>query len=105
MAERACAPFELILDPERIIYETYQLERSLQRSWNLRTIGRYAQLLTSGRQWHGIQGDSAQLEGDFVVDAEGLIRLAYRSHDPTNRPAVTELLALLRELKEEKTGR
>jgi hypothetical protein len=39
------------------------------------------------------------------VDAEGLIRLAYRSHDPTNGPAVTELLALLRELKEEKTGR
>jgi hypothetical protein len=39
------------------------------------------------------------------VDAEGLIRLAYRSHDPTDRPPVTDPLALLRQLKEEKTGR
>jgi len=93
--EETCAPFQLLLDPERDVYDAYGLERSLQRSWNLRTIWRYAQLLASGRQWRGIQGDSAQLGGDFVVDAEGMIRLAYRSHDPTDRPPVTDLLALL----------
>jgi len=98
--EETCAPFQLILDPERTVYDAYGLERSLRRSWHLRTIWRYVQLLASGRQWRGIQGDSAQLGGDFIVDAEGIIRLAYRSHDPTDRPAVESLLRLLSELEE-----
>lgn len=100
--KETCAPFQLILDPERTAYDAYGLERSLRRSWNLRTIWRYAQLLTSGRQWRGIQGDSAQLGGDFIVDAAGIIRLAYRSHDPTDRPAVEKLLTLLSELENRK---
>lgn len=98
--EETCAPFQLLLDPDRAVYDAYGLERSLRRSWNLRTIWRYIQLLTSGRKWRGIQGDSAQLGGDFVVDSEGAIRLAYRSHDPTDRPPVTDLLALLSRIEE-----
>ena len=47
--EETCSPFRLLLDPERAVYEAYGLERSLARSWNLRTIWRYVQLLTSGR--------------------------------------------------------
>ena len=86
------------LDPERTVYATYGLERSFRRSWNLKTMWRYVRLLTSGRQWRGIQGDSAQLGGDFVVDAGGIVRLAYRSYDPTDRPPVANLLALLRQL-------
>jgi len=66
------------------------------------TLWRYVQLLTSGRPWRGIQGDSAQLGGDFVVDREGVIRLAYRSHDPTDRPAVEEILRLLNTLEKTK---
>ena len=96
--EETCAPFHLLLDPEREVYEAYGLEKSLLRSWNLRTIGHYVRLLTSGRQWRGIQGDSSQLGGDFVIDQKGNVRLAYRSHDPTDRPAATDLLELLRNL-------
>lgn len=96
--EETCSPFDLLLDPERQVYGAYGLEHSLLRSWNLKTVWRYVQLLTSGRRWRGIQGDSAQLGGDFVVDADGLVRLAYRSHDPTDRPPVGDLLALLRQL-------
>jgi hypothetical protein len=55
-------------------------------------------LLTSGRKWRGIQGDSAQLGADFVVDTEGIVRLAYRSHDPTDRPPAADLLARLEQL-------
>jgi hypothetical protein len=98
--EETCAPFQLLLDPERAVYDAYGLERSLRRSWNLRTIWRYVQLLARGRQWRGIQGDSAQLGGDFVADSEGTLRLAYRSHDPTDRPPVTDLLALLSRIEE-----
>lgn len=59
---------------------------------------RYVQLLASGRKWRGIQGDSAQLGGDFIVDANGVVRLAYRSHDPTDRPSVDTLINQLHQL-------
>lgn len=99
-----CSSFRLLLDPERVVYHTYGLERSWLRSWNLRTLWRYVQLLRAGRKWRGIQGDSAQLAGDFIVDAKGRLRLAYRSHDPTDRPAVADLLALLQPLDNRDDG-
>lgn len=98
--EETCSPFQLLLDPERTVYRAYRLERSLRRSWNLRTFWRYVQLLAGGRKWRGIQGDSAQLGGDFVVDSEGTLRLAYRSHDPADRPPVADLLTLLHRIEE-----
>ena len=99
-SQETCAPFRLLLDRERTIYHTYGLERSLMRSWNVKTVQRYVQLMSKGRKWRGIQGDSAQLGGDFIIDSEGIVRLAYRSHDPTDRPEVEQLLAILRQLAE-----
>lgn len=87
------APFTLLLDPDRAAYRAYGFEQSLIRSWGVKVWLRYAQLLLAGRPWRGIQGDSGQLGGDFIVDANGIIRLAYRSHDPTDRPSVSQLLA------------
>jgi peroxiredoxin len=95
--EEMCPSFRLLLDPERNVYRAYGLQRSWRRSWNLRTLWRYMQLLSSGRKWRGIKGDSAQLGGDFVIGRNGTIRLAYRSHDPTDRPSAAQLLAVLRE--------
>ena len=89
-----CSSFHLLLDPSRRVYDLYGLERSLWRSWSLKTIWRYVQLLTTGRQWRGIQGDSAQLGGDLIVDSGGIVRLAYRSHDPTDRPSMEKLLSI-----------
>jgi len=89
------APFALLLDPDRAAYRAYGLEHSLVRSWGPRVWLRYAQLLLAGRPWRGIQGDSGQLGGDIVVDANGIIRYAYRSHDPTDRPPVSQLLSVL----------
>jgi len=100
--EETYAPFRLLLDPERTVYQAYGLERSLWRSWNLKTVQRYVQLMRDGRQWRGIQGDSTQLVGDFIVDAGGMVRLAYRSHDPTDRPSAEQLLAILREPNQER---
>ena len=96
--EETCAPFRLLLDPERMVYQAYELERSLLRSWNLKTVQRYAQLMRDGRQWRGIQGDSTQLGGDFIVDADGILRLVYRSSEATDRPPVERLFAVLRQL-------
>ncbi len=92
------APFPLLIDPERIAYRVYGLEYSLLRSWGLQTVWRYVQLLVSGHRWRGIQGDSGQLGGDFIVDNQGIIRLVHRSHDPTDRPSVEQLLDTLNQL-------
>jgi hypothetical protein len=91
-------PFTLLLDPARVAYDAYELEWSLLRSWNLNTFWQYIRLLLSGRRWRGIQGDSGQLGGDFIVDAQGVVRLAYRSQDPTDRPPVVTLLTMLKQL-------
>ncbi len=96
--EETGAAFQLWLDPERAAYRAYGLEYSLLRSWAPRVWRRYAQLMLAGRKWRGLQGDSGQLGGDFVVDAGGILRLAYLSRDPTDRPPVSELLETLRRL-------
>lgn len=89
------APFTLLLDPERAAYRVYGMEYSLVHSWEPKVWLRYAQLLLNGRRWRGIQGDSGQLGGDVIVDSKGRIRLAWRSHDPTDRPEIHALLAAL----------
>ena len=103
--KETCAPFHLLLDSERAVYRAYGLERSFLRSWGPKTIWLYMRLLAAGRKWRGIQGDSAQLGGDFIVDTNGVIRLAYRSHDPTDRPSVDDLLNLLRQINQETDGK
>lgn len=97
--KETCTPFHILLDSERVVYRAYGLDRSILRSWGAKTIWRYVQLLASGRKWRGIQGDSAQLGGDFIVDANGVVRLAYRSHDPTDRPSIGYLMNQIQALK------
>lgn len=93
------ACFTLLLDPERAAYRAYALERSMLRAWQPKVWFEYARLMLGGKAWRGIQGDSAQLGGDFIVDPQGIIRFAHRSHDPTDRPSAVSLLTLLQELE------
>ena len=92
------APFSLWLVPERRAYRAYGVERSLFRSWGPRTILTYARLMMAGRRWRGIQGDSRQLGGDFIVDRRGVLRFAHRSHDPADRPDIDTLIGRLSDL-------
>ena len=63
------------------------------RSWQPQVWIHYARLMLGGHAWRGIQEDSGQLGGDFIVDRRGIVRLAYRSQDPTDRPPVSTPLA------------
>jgi len=87
--------FTLLLDPERNAYRAYGLERSMLRSWGLNTFLTYSRLMLRGRKWRGIQGDSGQLGGDFILNTNGIVRLAYYSRDPSDRPSVSHLLDIL----------
>ncbi len=57
---------------------------------NVVTISYYARALWKGELWRGIRGDSGQLGGDFIIDTDGFVRLAYPSRNPTDRPPVEE---------------
>lgn len=92
------ACFTLLLDPDRAAYRAYDLERSLARAWQPKVWLEYARLMMSGKKWRGIQGDSTQLGGDFIADADGILRFAHRSHDPTDRPSVAQLLKEIKTL-------
>lgn len=96
--EETQTSFQFFIDPEKKAYQAYGLESSLIRSWRPRTWLAYARLMTQGWRWRGIQGDSGQLGGDFIVDRQGIIRLAHRSQDPTDRPALSTILKTLDEI-------
>ncbi len=97
--KEVCPAFRLLLDREKAVYRAYELGHSLSRALNTRTIKSYAQFVRADRPLR-IQGDPAQLGGDFIIDTEGAIRLAYRSHDPTDRPSAEQLLTVLNKLVE-----
>ncbi len=96
--EETQSPFPLLLDPDKAAYEAYELESSLFGSWGPRVLWFYLKRALAGRRLRGIQGDPNQLGADFIVDAEGIVRFAYYSEDATDRPAVDELLSVLRRL-------
>ena len=95
----ACITFDVLLDPDRSVYRAYQLESSRWRIWSPRTLWAYAKLLIAGRKLQPKDGDTSQLGGDFIIDTQGKIQLAYRSHDPADRPPVDELLAILEDIQ------
>lgn len=89
------ASIKILLDPKRLAYDAYGLNHSLLRSWGPKTILTYIRLILNGRKWRGIQGDSGQLGGDILIDKNGIVQLAYHSHNTTDRPPVDLLLSVL----------
>ena len=89
------APFPLLLDPKRDAYHAYGLQSSVFRSWMPQNLWYYAKAIWEGREMFGKRGNPHQLGGDFIVDRQGIVRLAHPSRDPTDRPDVVTLLRVL----------
>lgn len=97
--EETGVDFPIWLDPDRKAYQAFGLERSLGRAWGPRTLLYYARALLRGETLKEKRGDTDQMGGDFIIDSQGVVRFAYRSQDPTDRPAIEELLRAAKELK------
>lgn len=92
-------PFPVLSDPQRQAYRAYGLRKGgLWAVFGPKIVGAYLGLLLRGRRFRGIQGDPFQLGGDFIIDAEGIIRFAHRSADPVDRPSPEQLLQAVRVL-------
>jgi peroxiredoxin len=94
-----CGTVTVLLDHERTVYKAYGLERSRLRSWHPRVVWLYIKRWFQRGEFFASHGDdTSQLGGDFIVDTNGILRLVYPSHDPTDRPSVDELLKVLKNL-------
>lgn len=95
----ADAPWPILSDPHRRIYHAYGLGRSgVASDW---LSARTATDLVSRMFQPGAErthADAHQTGGDFLIDADGILRFAYRCRGPVDRPPVDELLLELRRL-------
>lgn len=95
-------PFPLVADPEGEAFRAFGLGRT---SWwtilRPRSVLRYLGLILRGT-WprRPNEGeDVLQLGGDFVLDEGGRVVFAYRSAEPTDRPAIDVLAGEIERLR------
>lgn len=91
-------PFPIAGDLDRRAYRAYgMMQGSAWQIWHPRTLWRYARLRVGGtRLQRPAEGDDlSQLGGDFVIDADGVLRLCHASARPDDRPSLATLLAAL----------
>ena len=87
-------PFTLLADPDRNAYKYLGLGRlPWYRVFSFSTIRMYLKLLREGRtiQSYG-KDDYYQAGGDFLINYDGKVLFAHRSHDPADRPSGAKLL-------------
>jgi hypothetical protein len=92
--ERHAWPFELLADPERKAYATFNLKRlSWFKVFSPATLALYFTLRRRGLAREPYGGDDIyQSGGDFLLDRNGNILFAHRSRDPADRLLPARLL-------------
>ena len=93
LAEDVGIPFPMLRDPEYQAYQAFSLIKGSRRAnFGLRTAWAYLTLVARKRRYTHPQTDRFQLGGDFVIDGGGIVRFAYRSREPADRPPVRSLV-------------
>lgn len=98
--ERYPLPFPVLADPDLEAYRAFDLGRtSVLGMLNPIVMLKYAALMVRGwMPWKPAKKDDLfQLGGDFVVDSQRRLVYAYPSANPTDRPAVDDLIQAVRQ--------
>lgn len=97
--ETTQSPFPLWLDPQRKSYAVYGMTRSYWAPRGPKIVLYYMRaILFRGQKLQPSRGDTHQLGGNFIIDKNSVVRLAYPSRDPTDRPSAEQLMGLLHDL-------
>jgi hypothetical protein len=86
-------PFPIFADPERKVYQAFELRRlPWWRLFSPRVVWKYLKLLAKGGRLQRTHGDDiAQGGGDFLVTSAGGLVYEFRSDDPAHRPTIKQL--------------
>nr|KAI8741268.1 peroxiredoxin-like 2C [Biomphalaria glabrata] len=92
-------PFDMILDPNRKIYLSFGLHRSVSKVWSCACMIYYVEQLLKGRQLprplENVHDDPQQMGGDFILDNTGRVVFSYCSKVSNDRPSVDQILAAI----------
>gem|GEM_PF-584458 len=84
--------FPFLHDPDREVYQAYELESSFFRAWSPRNLWSYVRAFFRGKEIAGILGDPHQLGADLLIDPQGKIQMGYYSQDPVDRPSLEQII-------------
>ena len=87
-------PFTFLTDPERKLYQAFDLKQLAWRKvFSPATLKLYLKLFRKGLHLEDYgKEDIYQTGGDFLLDRAGNVLFAHRSEDPSDRPSVANLL-------------
>jgi len=87
-------PFTLLADPERKLYQAFDLKALAWRKvFSPATLKLYLKLFRKGLYLEDYgKEDIYQTGGDFLLDRGGNVLFAHRSEDPSDRPSIANLL-------------
>ena len=92
-------PFDVVADPNRVLYRLLGAERAtLRQAWSVGTIRLYVRLIRAGRRLRWPTEDILQLGADAVIGPDGVIRYLSLPSTPAGRPPLAELVAALKEV-------
>jgi len=87
---------DLYADPQRKLYHLFGLKRlGVLNIFHPKSILKYTTYFLQGKKIQKATQDIYQMGGDFILNAEGRLTYAFRSHRPDDRPSVNELLKAL----------
>ncbi len=86
----------VVADPERVVYHAFGLGRlPWHRVFTLKTLAMYIGFMLRGRFPQPPGQDAMQQGGDFIVDGNGIVRLAYAGQSSDDRPPVDDVVRCL----------
>jgi peroxiredoxin len=87
--------FPIICDPQKELYRMFDLGRSsIVNTASPGVLLKGLRAMSQGYMPGIPRGDTMQLPGVFLIDAEGNIRYSYFSKDPSDHPSIETLLNL-----------
>ena len=96
-------PFPVLSDVPRRAYAAFGLQRGrASKIWGWSTAKVYLRDLLGGHLPRLPHGDLSQLGGDVVLDAGGRVLFLYRSENPTDRPSIETILAVIRSVRDDR---
>jgi peroxiredoxin len=95
-AREHAVPFEMVCDPERKVYQAFDLEQITPLGFFSPSVALKGVMAMA--KGHGIGlpvGDVRQLPGVFIIDPSGTIVFSHFAADPADHPAPEEILTAL----------